>query len=86
MESLLEIIKEEEFLGIAQKAARKMLILSSCLLDNSHKLNKKLYGILIKEATDLEDLLDDYGARNNKTGSILVSLSLLSAILQTLPI
>jgi phosphotransferase system HPr-like phosphotransfer protein len=67
MESLLEIIKEEEFLGIAQKAARKMLILSSCLLDNTHKLNKKLYGILIKEATDLEDLLDDHGARNNKT-------------------
>ena len=67
MESLLEIIKEEEFLGIAQKAARKMLNLSSCLLDNTHKLNKKLYGILIKEATDLEDLLDDHGARNNKT-------------------
>jgi phosphotransferase system HPr-like phosphotransfer protein len=67
IESLLEIIKEEEFLGIAQKASRKMLILASCLLDNTHKFNKKMYGILIKESTDLEDLLDDHGARNNKT-------------------
>lgn len=67
MESLLEIIKEEEFHDIAQKAAHKMLSLSSCFLDNTYKLNKRMYGILIKESTDLEDLLDDHGARNNKT-------------------
>jgi len=67
MGSLLEIIKEDEFRDIAQKAARNMLSLSACFLDNIYKLNKRMYGILIKESTDLEDLLDDHGARNNKT-------------------
>jgi len=67
MGSLIEIIKEEEFLPIAQKASRKMIMLSSCLLEDGKNLNKKMYGVLIKESTDLEDFLDDHGARNNKT-------------------
>ncbi len=67
MESLIEIIKEEEFLPLAQKASRKMIMLSSCLLEDGINLNKQMYGVLIKESTDLEDFLDDHGARNNKT-------------------
>ena len=67
MGSLLEIIKEEEFLEIARKASRNMIMLSTCLLENTNKLSKRMYGVLIKESTDLEDFLDDHGARNNKT-------------------
>ena len=61
------IIKEEEFLEISQKSSRNMIMLSSCLLENANKLSKRMYGVLIKESTDLEDFLDDHGARNNKT-------------------
>ena len=67
MGSLLEIIKEDEFLEIARKASRNMIMLSTCLLENTNKLSKRMYGVLIKESTDLEDFLDDHGARNNKT-------------------
>jgi phosphotransferase system HPr-like phosphotransfer protein len=67
MGSLLEIIKEEEFLEIARKASRNMIMLSSCMLENTNKLSKRMYGVLIKESIDLEDFLDDHGARNNKT-------------------
>jgi hypothetical protein len=39
MGSLLEIIKEEEFLEIARKASRNMIMLSSCLLENEGTLS-----------------------------------------------
>ena len=84
MKSLVEIIKEEEFLELAQKASRTMLILSSYLTVNPLKLNKRLYGVIIKESTDLEDFLDDYGARNNKTwvyfGELVASIRNLSNV------
>jgi len=66
MESLIEIISEEEFLPLIQHASEDLLIF--CNYINTHsEFSKKLYVNIIKESTELEDFLDEYGAINNKS-------------------
>ncbi|MEI6125940.1 MAG: HPr family phosphocarrier protein [Pseudomonadota bacterium] len=67
MQFVNEIIKEEDFIPIANKASRNMLIFAAHFLKNKNKtLSKKYYVTSVKESMELEDFLDDHGARNNK--------------------
>ncbi len=83
MEFFVKIISEKDFVPIANKASHKMLGFASCFSENrKQKLNKKLYVAIAKESNELEDFLDDYGARNNKIwvhfGEIVASIRNLS--------
>ncbi len=67
MEFFVEIIKEKDFVPLANKASHNMLTYSNYLLENRHKqLSKKFFVTCVKESIELEDFLDDHGARNNK--------------------
>lgn len=67
---LQEIISEEEFLRLAQNAAIDVLRISLFLEDvknNPKVFNKKLFYVISTATRDLEDFLDDHGAKNNRT-------------------
>ena len=79
MKYLVKIIKEEEILPYANKASSKILSYATYLSEHPHrKLTKKFCGELVMESTELEEFLDDHGARNNKTwvyfGEIVASI------------
>ena len=67
MISFSEIITEDDFSKLAEKPAFNILNFASCFTGNiENNLNKKHYVSLVKESMELEDFLDDHGARNNK--------------------
>ena len=67
MKFFSEIITEEDFAKLAEKPARSILNYAACFTRKSNnKLNIKHYVSLVKESMELEDFLDDHGARNNK--------------------
>ncbi len=68
MQYLVEIISEEEFKGIAEQAAAKMLSVAENVDEQKNiKMKKRHYVALVKESVELEDFLDDHGARSNTT-------------------
>ena len=67
---LRELITEEEFLKLVHNAAIDVLRISLFLADaqNHQKVfNKKLFYTIASVSRDLEDFLDDHGAKNNQT-------------------
>lgn len=67
MKFFSEIISEEDFAEIAAKPAHPILNFAVYFTGrNKHPLNKKHYVSLVKDSMELEDFLDDHGARNNK--------------------
>ena len=67
---LKEIISEEEFLKIFQKQTGEILKICSYLKEKSSKdflYTKRFYGNITTQSRILEDFLDDYGAKNNRT-------------------
>ena len=67
MKFFSEIITEEDFAKLAEKPAHSILNYAACFTGKSNnKLNIKHYMSLVKESMELEDFLDDHGARNNK--------------------
>ena len=67
MKFFSEIITEDDFSKLAKKPAFDILNFASCFTGNiENNLNKKHYVSLVKESMELEDFLDDHGARNNK--------------------
>jgi phosphotransferase system HPr-like phosphotransfer protein len=79
MEFSIEIIQESEFVPLADKASQGLLKLAAYSAERTTaKLNKKDLVALVKESIELEDYLDDHGARSNKNwlyyGEIVASL------------
>ncbi len=79
MEYFVEVIKENKFVPIAEKAAMRLLSFAAYYADDREKIfSKRLYVALVKESMELEDFLDDHGARNNKIwvyfGEIVASI------------
>jgi len=67
MKFFSEIITEEDFAKLAEKPAQNLLNYGAYFTNKtSNKLNIKHYVSLVKESMELEDFLDDHGARNNK--------------------
>jgi len=68
MKFFSEIITEEDFANLAEKPAHNILNFAACFSgkNNHNELNMKHYMSLVKESMELEDFLDDHGARNNK--------------------
>ena len=67
---LKKIISEEEFLEIFQKQTAEILKICSYLKEKSSKdfpYTKRFYGTITTQSRILEDFLDDYGAKNNRT-------------------
>jgi len=80
----MEIIKEEDFVPLANAASNNMLGLCSYFQTNKDKkFSKRLYAALFNESTELEEFLDDHGARTNKKwlyfGEIVASIRNLSS-------
>jgi len=68
MQFSIQVIKEEEFVGLAGKAVGSMLSHAAYFVDKKvKKFSKRRYVTCIKESQELEDFLDDHGARGNKT-------------------
>jgi len=70
--SLIQIISEDEFLIIVEEPARVFLKVSALLVEKikAHKeISRKYYSNLIQETEYLESVLDEHGARENKTWS-----------------
>ena len=68
MEYFVEIINEAAFVPLAEKASAKLLGLAThCTRTPASLYSKRLYVSLVKESMELEDYLDDHGARSNKT-------------------
>jgi phosphotransferase system HPr (HPr) family protein len=67
MQFSIHIIKEEDFVPLAQKAAATLLSIALNFPDkNAARLSKRFYVTCIKESQEFEDFLDDHGARSNK--------------------
>ncbi|MBT3510377.1 MAG: HPr family phosphocarrier protein [Nitrospina sp.] len=70
--SLIQIISEEEFLKIVQEPSRLFLNVSALLCEKikaKKEISRKYYSTLIQETEYLESVLDEHGARENKTWS-----------------
>lgn len=79
MDFFVEVIRERDFVVLANKAIKNMLNFSVYLSKNKQvRLSRRLYVNLVKESNELEDFLDDHGARKNKTwvffGEIIASI------------
>jgi phosphotransferase system HPr-like phosphotransfer protein len=79
MEFSIEIIKELDFVPLADKASQSLLKYAAHLTEGTGtRLSKKNLVAIVKESVELEDFLDDHGARSNKTwlyyGEIVASL------------
>lgn len=79
MEFSIEIIQESEFAPLAEKASQGLLNFAAYFTESPNaRLNKKSLVALVKESIQLEDFLDDHGARSNKNwlyyGEIVASL------------
>ena len=70
--SLIQLISEDEFLQIVQEPSRLFFKVSSLFcekLKNGKEISRKFYSSLIQETEYLESVLDEHGARENKTWS-----------------
>ena len=70
--SLVKIIREEEFLDLAQKPSAFFFKIYNSFASRMAKgkdVSRKFYSNLIQEAEFLESFLDEYGARENKEWS-----------------
>jgi phosphotransferase system HPr (HPr) family protein len=70
--SLIQIISEDEFLQIVQEPCRIFLKISALLCEKikaKKEISRKYYSTLIQETEYLESVLDEHGARENKTWS-----------------
>jgi phosphotransferase system HPr-like phosphotransfer protein len=79
MEFSVQIIQEPEFTPLADHASQGILNFAACFSESKAvRFTKKNLVALVKESIELEDFLDDHGARNNKTwlyyGEIVASL------------
>lgn len=79
MEFSIEIIKESEFVPLADKASQGLLKYAAHFTERTNaQISKKNLVALVKESVELEDFLDDHGARSNKRwlyyGEIVASL------------
>ncbi len=66
---LREVISEEEFLRLVHNAAIDVLRIALFLEDvkkTQKVFNKKLFYVIASTSRDLEDFLDDHGAKNNR--------------------
>lgn len=67
---LKEIISEKEFLDIFQKQTSQIMKICAYLKEKEMEdspFTKRFYGNVTTQARILEDFLDDYGAKNNRT-------------------
>ncbi len=70
--SLIQIISEDEFLQIVQEPSQLFFKVSALFCEkteNGKEISRKLYSSLIQETEYLESVLDEHGARENKTWS-----------------
>lgn len=70
--SLIQIITEEEFLQIVQEPSRLFFKVSGLFcekVEGGKDISRKFYSSLIQETEYLESVLDEHGARENKTWS-----------------
>lgn len=70
--SLIQIISEDEFLKIVQEPSVlffKVSALFSEKINSGKEISRKFYSSLIQETEYLESVLDEHGARENKTWS-----------------
>ena len=70
--SLIQIISEDEFLQIVQEPSRLFFKVSSIFCEkikNRKEITRKFYSSMIQETEYLESVLDEHGARENKTWS-----------------
>lgn len=74
---LREVITEEEFLKLVNNAAIDVLRIALFLSDvkkTQKVFNKKLFYVIAGTSRDLEDFLDDHGAKNNRTWNVFRDL------------
>jgi hypothetical protein len=67
---LKEIISEKDFLTIFQQQTSEIMKICTYLNENENEdslFTKRFYGNVTTQARILEDFLDDYGAKNNRT-------------------
>jgi phosphotransferase system HPr-like phosphotransfer protein len=70
--SLIQIISEDEFLQIVQEPSSLFFKVSALFCEkikNGKEVSRKFYSCLIQETEYLESVLDEHGARENKTWS-----------------
>jgi phosphotransferase system HPr-like phosphotransfer protein len=70
--SLIQIISEDEFLHILEEPSKLFFKVSSVLCEKiiaKKEISRKYYSNLIQETEYLESVLDEHGARENKTWS-----------------
>jgi len=70
--SLIQIISEDEFLHIVQEPSRLFFKISALFCEkikSGKDISRKFYSSLIQETEYLESVLDEHGARENKTWS-----------------
>ncbi|SVE47418.1 uncharacterized protein METZ01_LOCUS500272, partial [marine metagenome] len=70
--SLIQIISEGEFLQIVQAPSNLFFKISTLFcekLKDGKEISRKFYSSLIQETEYLESVLDEHGARENKTWS-----------------
>jgi phosphotransferase system HPr-like phosphotransfer protein len=83
-----EIITEKKFLLLAQTASHEFLKICNYLEDRHDGFTQKFYMHVIKESQELEDFLDDHGARTNKSwvyfGELVASVRNFGRIAYTL--
>lgn len=73
--SLEEVIQERAFAGLLQTQSQTFFRLSNSLVARDHRgWSKRHLNQLISESDSLESFLDDYGARYNRTYSLLREL------------
>ena len=71
-ESLIQIISEDEFLKIVQEPSGLFFKVSALFCEkkkSGKEISRKFYSTLIQETEYLESVLDEHGARENKTWS-----------------
>ena len=70
--SLIQIISEDDFLKIVQDPSGLFFKISALFcekIENGKDVSRKFYSSLIQETEYLESVLDEHGARENKTWS-----------------
>ncbi|MBC8288466.1 MAG: HPr family phosphocarrier protein [Nitrospinae bacterium] len=70
--SLIQIISEDEFLKIVQEPSQLFFKVSALFCEkmkSGKEISRKFYSSLIQETEYLESVLDEHGARENKTWS-----------------
>ena len=65
--SLTRVIKEDEFLKLAQEYSQNFLKVYNFLRKEDRPYTRRFYAHLIGESEELESFLDDHCARDNKT-------------------